>query len=440
MPATPDRAVAAYREFTAEQRKKLAEEGLALSDGSFPIETVDDLKNAVQSIGRAKDSAAAKAHIKKRARDLGSEDLVPEDWSVRARDEAGADGEAVVPQSPGKLVFRSDFSPAELALGEWFVQRFRAPDYIGMTDEPGENWVEQEGGLPSYIKRIANHLIGKGMTEGHAIASAVNTVKRWARGGTASKHGGGKRGQSHVKPATIAKSIVALAHWMAMRAAAAAHASHTLTFAAATVDEVAAAEADVQPDDGGDTMGAIRDGFDYLSEWLTDEANAEHPDYELVKQALDKVGPQLEELDGKSATASALPDGAVESFVPLRADRDRSRSREIWAATAARLAAAREATPEAVEAVDPADTGPAVAEVADPADTAPEAVESDDPGLDVPLAVAQAEYATLLASADSIVEELTTQYTAAVAGLAAAPKAEPEAVDVEVALAEDDEG
>ena len=44
-----------------------------MPDGSFPIANVEDLKNAIQSIGRAKDPDAAKAHIKKRARDLGHE-------------------------------------------------------------------------------------------------------------------------------------------------------------------------------------------------------------------------------------------------------------------------------------------------------------------------------------------------------------------------------
>ena len=67
---------------TAEGRKKSAEKGHALPDGSYPIENVEDLKNAIQAIGRAKDPAKAKAHIKKRARELGHEDLIPDGWSV----------------------------------------------------------------------------------------------------------------------------------------------------------------------------------------------------------------------------------------------------------------------------------------------------------------------------------------------------------------------
>lgn len=72
----------AYRQVPAEQRKKLADEGKAMPDGSFPIANVEDLRNAIQAIGRAKDPAAAKAHIKKRARDLGEEALIPEGWGT----------------------------------------------------------------------------------------------------------------------------------------------------------------------------------------------------------------------------------------------------------------------------------------------------------------------------------------------------------------------
>ena len=68
------------REFTPDKRKDLAKRGIALPDGSYPIATVGDLKNAIQAIGRAKDPAAAKAHIKRRAKALGASDLVPDGW------------------------------------------------------------------------------------------------------------------------------------------------------------------------------------------------------------------------------------------------------------------------------------------------------------------------------------------------------------------------
>lgn len=70
------------RQFTSEQRKKAADSGAAMSDGSFPIENVGDLKNAIRAIGRAKDPAAAKRHIITRAKALGHSDLLPDSWNV----------------------------------------------------------------------------------------------------------------------------------------------------------------------------------------------------------------------------------------------------------------------------------------------------------------------------------------------------------------------
>jgi hypothetical protein len=63
-----------------EKRDALAKEGKAMKDGSFPIRNVEDLENAIQAHGRAKDIAAAKKHIVKRARALGKYDLVPDEW------------------------------------------------------------------------------------------------------------------------------------------------------------------------------------------------------------------------------------------------------------------------------------------------------------------------------------------------------------------------
>jgi hypothetical protein len=76
------------RDYTDEQRANMEESGQAMAGGAFPIKTVNDLKNAIQSIGRAKDRAATIAHIKERASKLGREDLVPEDWKAVEHDEA----------------------------------------------------------------------------------------------------------------------------------------------------------------------------------------------------------------------------------------------------------------------------------------------------------------------------------------------------------------
>lgn len=68
------------REFSQEERERLASQGKAMPDGSYPIVTREDLENAIQAIGRAKDPAATKRHIKKRAAALGLSELIPEEW------------------------------------------------------------------------------------------------------------------------------------------------------------------------------------------------------------------------------------------------------------------------------------------------------------------------------------------------------------------------
>ena len=69
------------REFDSKQRATAAASGVALPDGSYPIENISDLENAIQAFGRAKDKDKAKAHIRTRAKALGAEDKLPEKWS-----------------------------------------------------------------------------------------------------------------------------------------------------------------------------------------------------------------------------------------------------------------------------------------------------------------------------------------------------------------------
>lgn len=68
------------RDFTDDQRKEMADKGEAMPDGSFPIASEQDLKNAIHAIGRAKDPEAAKKHIISRAKSLGHTELLPDGW------------------------------------------------------------------------------------------------------------------------------------------------------------------------------------------------------------------------------------------------------------------------------------------------------------------------------------------------------------------------
>lgn len=61
----------APKKYTKAQRQKAKAKGATMADGSFPVETPADLARAKHAIGRAKNPAAAKAHVNRRARALG---------------------------------------------------------------------------------------------------------------------------------------------------------------------------------------------------------------------------------------------------------------------------------------------------------------------------------------------------------------------------------
>jgi hypothetical protein len=71
-------------------RERLAKDGKALKDGSYPIRNVSDLKNAVRAYGRSKPGkrAEVRKHIMRRARGLNRSDLIPEKWRNASSDEA----------------------------------------------------------------------------------------------------------------------------------------------------------------------------------------------------------------------------------------------------------------------------------------------------------------------------------------------------------------
>ena len=68
------------RKFSAESRRRMADAGNAMPDGSYPIGNKDDLMNAIRSWGRGGSDPKVKTHIKRRAKELGAEDMIPDNW------------------------------------------------------------------------------------------------------------------------------------------------------------------------------------------------------------------------------------------------------------------------------------------------------------------------------------------------------------------------
>jgi len=88
----------AKREFSTEERERMSESGTAMPDGSYPIANRNDLKNAIQAFGRAKNPEKVKEHIMRRARALKLDDMIPENWTSKtkaAEGDATTEGEQV---------------------------------------------------------------------------------------------------------------------------------------------------------------------------------------------------------------------------------------------------------------------------------------------------------------------------------------------------------
>jgi len=121
--AKVDEAKSEFGYISRDDRNKLAEEGKALPDGSYPIRNLDDLKNAIQAYGRSKaeDRKSVRNHIKKRARQLNQRHLVPENWKNLESESITASAEDL----------RNRLAAFQEALGKTF-----AVDEIPIDDMP----------------------------------------------------------------------------------------------------------------------------------------------------------------------------------------------------------------------------------------------------------------------------------------------------------------
>lgn len=146
-------AMAGERDYSTASRAKLADAGKALPDGSFPINTEADLKNAIAAYGRAKNPAAAKAHIIKRAKALKLTALLPDDWQT------------------GK-----DDTPDEAGVGEATEGVFRGRELLVAAEM---SFVAAEDGKPSNDVEIVlvrpGESANRRVYSREAIAEAVNT-------------------------------------------------------------------------------------------------------------------------------------------------------------------------------------------------------------------------------------------------------------------------
>ena len=81
-----------------------------------------------------------------------------------------------------------------------------ASSSASLDSSPKKNWVENAGGLPPYVRKLARGIMKSGKSKEQAIAIAISRVKKWAAGG------------DDVDADTRAKSAKAVAQWEATKA------------------------------------------------------------------------------------------------------------------------------------------------------------------------------------------------------------------------------
>jgi len=72
--------VAEKRAFATAERAKDARSGVAMADGAYPIKSPADVENAVRDYYRSGEKPEVMAHIIARAKAIGAESALPEDW------------------------------------------------------------------------------------------------------------------------------------------------------------------------------------------------------------------------------------------------------------------------------------------------------------------------------------------------------------------------
>ena len=87
------------KDYSTEKRKEMAARGEARPDGSYPIADGEDVANAVDDFNRSSGSDADKAHIKARAKAVGAEDRLPDDWQDSSKAAGAGDGTGKQPQA-----------------------------------------------------------------------------------------------------------------------------------------------------------------------------------------------------------------------------------------------------------------------------------------------------------------------------------------------------
>jgi hypothetical protein len=74
----------ATEKYDAATRREMAGSGVAMPDGSYPIADAEDLHHAIRAVGRGRHEShdAIRRHVIARAKALGMDEAIPDDWNA----------------------------------------------------------------------------------------------------------------------------------------------------------------------------------------------------------------------------------------------------------------------------------------------------------------------------------------------------------------------
>lgn len=160
------------KDYSPEKRAEFSKSGIALPDGSYPIADKADLRDAIQSFGRAPASkqAQVRAHITKRAKALGAQESVSSEWGGEAEKPKAEVKSTVALTSRAVLRAKAAADDEKLLASPESELIARRPDHIGSNE-----WAAR----PAILRTVRALVIERSVERSYEDAVERTVAEGW---------------------------------------------------------------------------------------------------------------------------------------------------------------------------------------------------------------------------------------------------------------------